>query len=258
MVRQARTESETGFYHIMVRGVNKEKIFKTEREKERIVMIIKEKMQEVLCKIVAYCVMDNHMHLIIIAEKSELVKIMKKVNISYAMSYNQRHERIGPVFQDRFKSENITDEGYLYGAIRYIHNNPIKAGMVSKAEEYRWSSIREYLSDEKIIIDIETKEEIMGGFISEKDFIEFHNIEDDTNHLEIKEEAEKEKKIWAEKIIQDYFKEKGIIDKGQAKKEEGLLKKLLKETDLSYRKIAELTGANLRIINKVNKTLKNP
>ncbi len=259
MVREARMESETGFYHVMVRGINKEKILEKEKEKERILMLIKEKRQDVLCRIVAYCVMDNHMHMIIIAEKSELVKIMKKINISYAMSYNQRHDRVGPVFQGRFRSENITDEAYLYGAIRYIHNNPIKAGLVSKPEEYKWSSLREYLNDTPIIIDEKIKEEILNGFVSAKDFLDFHRIEDDTNYLEIKEEAEQLKEKKAKRIINNYFEEKRITDKGQVKGKdmEELLKKLLNETDLSYRKIADLTGTNLRIIHKVNKTLRN-
>ncbi len=257
MVREARVESETGFYHVMVRGINKEKIFETEREKEKIITLIKEKMQEVMCRIVAYCVMNNHMHMIIIAEKAELIKFMKKVNISYAMSYNQRHERVGPVFQGRFRSENITDEAYLYGAIRYIHNNPIKAGIVSDTKEYRWSSIAEYISDEQIIIDVKTKEEILNGFVSVKDFLDFHDIEDNTNYLEIKEEAEQLKEKKAKRIIHDYFEEKRITDEVQLKGKdmEELLKKLLNETDLSYRKIADLTGSNLRTIHKVNNIL---
>ena len=74
------------------------------------------------------------MHIIIIAEKPILVKFMKRINISYAMSYNQRHKRIGPVFQDRFKSENIDNEKYLLGAIRYIHNNPVQIGRASCRE----------------------------------------------------------------------------------------------------------------------------
>lgn len=252
MPRQARSESETGYYHIMIRGINKEKIFATDQEKERIVTLIREKTQEEACRIIAYCIMDNHMHMIIHAEKSELVKIMKKINISYAMSYNQRHKRIGPVFQDRFRSENITDESYLYGAIRYIHNNPIEAGMVSKVEEYKWSSIREYLSNENLLLDQKAKEEIMLGFVSNKEFLNFHDMEDNTEYLEIKEEAEEMRTKRAEKIMEQYFEEKGITDRRQINTEE-LIIHLLKNTNLSYRKIGEIIGVNVGTIHRVNK-----
>ena len=166
MPRQARIESETGYYHIMTQGINKDKIFEMDKEKEIILQYLKEKTQEEACQIVAYCIMDNHMHIIINAEKDELASAMKKINISYAMSYNQRHKRIGPVFRDRFKSENITDERYLLGAIRYLHNNPVKAKKIEKAEGYKWSSLREYLTNDITIINKQSKEEIMRGFLS--------------------------------------------------------------------------------------------
>jgi len=245
MPRQARAESETGYYHIMTRGINKDKIFEKDYEKEKILQFLKEKTQEEACKIIAYCIMDNHMHMILSAKKKELISMMKKINISYAMYYNQKHKRIGHVFQDRFKSENIADERYLYGAIRYIHNNPVKAKMIEKAEEYKWSSIREYLSNETMLINKEIKEEVIRGFISENEFKEFHTIEDDTNYLEIKEEAKENKEKRAAKIMEQYFEENGITDKD-------LIVKLI-EAGISYRRIAELMGISLNTVHTTNK-----
>ncbi|NLK72082.1 MAG: hypothetical protein GX285_03570 [Clostridiales bacterium] len=252
MARQARAESETGYYHIMTRGINKEKIYESDQEKENLLQYIKEKAQEIACVIVAYCIMDNHMHMIIQAEKHSLISMMRKVNISYAMYYNQRHKRIGPVVQDRYKSENITDEKYLLGAIRYIHNNPVKANVVERAEDYKWSSIREYQTDEIILVNRQAKEEIMGGFISKSDFKEFHQIEDDISYLEIKEEAKENKEKRAEKIMESYFEENGITDISNFIKKDELIMKLIME-GISYRQIADLLSVNLNTIHKVNK-----
>ncbi|MGI6225957.1 MAG: REP-associated tyrosine transposase [Peptococcales bacterium] len=253
MARQARLESETGYYHVMIRGINRENIFQTEQEKEKILTLVKEKTQEEPCKIVAYCIMNNHLHMIIHAEKAILVRVMKRINISYAMSYNQRNKRIGPVFQDRFRSENIETEKYLFGAIRYIHNNPVQAGITTKAQEYKWSSMREYIDNVKLLIDKETKEGLLKEFISIDDFKNFHEIEDETDYLEIKEEVRELKTNKAQKVIEEYFSKKGIADARQLKNRDELIIKLLDETGLSYRKIAELTGITVSMVHQANK-----
>lgn len=202
---------------------------------------------------VAYCIMDNHVHIIIIAEKPILVKFMKRINISYAMSYNQRHKRIGPVFQDRFKSENIDNEKYLLGAIRYIHNNPVQAGIVSKVQDYKWSSLGEYTGKGLLLVDKEAKNQIIDDFISDKNFLNFHNIEDERDYLEITEEFKQLKNKRANKIIEDYFIEKGITDFRELKSRDELIMKLINETEMSYRKIAELTCTTLNGVQKANK-----
>ncbi len=254
MPRQARVESETGYYHVMERGINKEKIFNTEKEKDKIISIIKEKTNEESCQIAAYCIMNNHLHMIVICEKPVLATIMKRINISYAMSYNRNHKRIGPVFQDRFKSEGISDERYLYGAIRYVHNNPVKGHLTSTAEEYKWSSMKEYMGKEEIdVIDKDIKKQVLDGFLSEKDFIEFHNAQDEDDYLDVKEEVAKRKEKEAEEIMAAYFEEKGITDSKQFQNKEELIKKLLTETKLSYRRIAELTETSLHQVYSSNK-----
>ena len=79
--------------------------------------------------------MDNHVHLLVNAQLDELSLIIKKVNVKYAMQYNYHNQRVGHLFQNRYKSEAINTEPYLIQVIRYIHNNQVKAGMIRKAEE---------------------------------------------------------------------------------------------------------------------------
>lgn len=88
--------------------------------------------------------MDNHVHLIVKGEISNLSRAIKRLNISYAMKFNKKADRVGHVFQDRYRSEVIVDEPYLLHVTRYVHNNPIKAGIASHPWGYRWSSYQEY------------------------------------------------------------------------------------------------------------------
>ena len=84
--------------------------------------------------------MENHVHFIIFEGSDDLSRIMKRINTSYAYYFNKKYQRVGHVFQDRFRSEAIEKENYLLAALRYIHNNPVKAGIVSHPSQYQWSS----------------------------------------------------------------------------------------------------------------------
>lgn len=93
----------------------------------------------------AYCLMDNHVHLLLQEGKEAIPRSMKRIGVSYSYYYNKKYERVGHLFQDRFRSEIIENDKYLLACARYIHKNPVKAGIVQKAEEYQWSSYQEYL-----------------------------------------------------------------------------------------------------------------
>ena len=152
MTRQPREKSATGYYHIMMRGINREFICRTVKEKHYFMDLLKEDLSPCL---VGYCLMDNHVHLLVNAQLDELSFVIKKVNVKYkyAMQYNYHNQRVGHLFQNRYKSETINTESYLIQVIRYIHNNPVKAGMIQKAEEYQWSSYKEYLGNTVVVAE---------------------------------------------------------------------------------------------------------
>ncbi|WP_409228738.1 transposase [Gudongella sp. SC589] len=252
MPRHARIESETKHYHVMTRGINKDKIFSGESDKKKLMELLRSKLEDVDITCVGYCIMDNHLHLALVGEIEELRSFMKKVNISYAMYYNRKHNRIGPVFQDRFKSENIFNESHLMGVIRYIHNNPVNAGMVKTPEEYKWSSMNEYITKELFLIGVETKENVLGGFNSKDGFMEFHKQNDDREYLETKEEERKHQDKKIRKIIESYFKDKGMVEENQIKDLDSLIV-LLIERGLSYRKVAKLTNTSVHRVYIANK-----
>lgn len=88
--------------------------------------------------------MDNHVHILIREGKEPLSKVMKRIGVSYVYWYNWKYERNGHLFQDRYKSEPVEDDKYLLTVIRYIHQNPLKAGIVDSIDQYQWSSHHEY------------------------------------------------------------------------------------------------------------------
>ena len=245
MPRVSRKESYTGYYHVMTRGINKEKIFKSKYDKQKLIDIIREKLNEIDCKVFAYCVMDNHLHLLLNSSIENLSLFMKKINISYAMYYNSKNDRIGPVFQDRFKSENILNDRYFYGVIRYIHNNPVKANIVAKPEKYNWSSMGEYIRAEADIVHINGIQLIQNSFHTVSSFMKFHKVQDEHNYLEIEEEDELKNIQLGEKMIKGYLKEKNLKEKNELKDKDELIIRLLKTKQYSYRKIAELVECSV-------------
>lgn len=253
MSRLSRVESHSGFYHIMARGINKEKIYKTELNKGKLFKIIREKNIEVGCKIYSYCIMDNHLHLLAKADLKDLSLLMKRINGSYAMYYNSIEERIGPVFQGRFKSENVEDERYLHGVIRYIHNNPVEAKIVNIPENYRWSSMQEYLSREDGLIAQEAREFIYYNFKTKNIFKDFHLKRDENIYLEIEEDLNKINKEIGNRIVKKFLEEKGVNELSILRDKGELIMKLLQTGRFSYEEIAEIAECSKYQVYACNK-----
>ena len=154
MPRRAREKSSTGVYHIMVRGINRQDIFNDEEDKQKYVLTLIKYKEICGCEIYGYCLMSNHIHLILKEGKEPIAQVMKRIGASYVYWYNMKYERYGHLFQDRFKSEIIENDGYLMVALRYIHQNPLKAGMVEKVAAYAWSSYNEYMKQVGVVTDI--------------------------------------------------------------------------------------------------------
>jgi REP element-mobilizing transposase RayT len=145
MPRGAREKSSSGIYHIMLRGINKQVIFNDEEDFSRFIYYLGRYKKESDYKIYSYCLMNNHIHLILKVNSIDLESILKRIAGSYAQWYNRKYSRVGHLFQDRFKSKAIEDERYLFAAMRYIHMNPIKDNISKSMENYVWSSYSDYL-----------------------------------------------------------------------------------------------------------------
>ncbi len=115
---------------------------------------ILEKYKEVSgYEIYGYCLMDNHIHLLFKEYEESIAQSLKRIGSSYVYWYNKKHDRCGHLFQDRFKSEVVEDDKYLLVVLRYIHQNPLKAGLVKAVSDYEWSSYKEYTNPGNNITD---------------------------------------------------------------------------------------------------------
>ncbi len=146
MSRQAREKSQSGIYHVMSRGINGQDIFNDEEDSIRYLETVDRVKKNNGIEVYGYCLMKNHLHLLVKEGEEGLASAMKKIGTGYARWYNWKYNRRGYVFQDRYKSEGVDDDAYLLTVIRYIHQNPVKAKLVEKPESWRWSSCRAYYS----------------------------------------------------------------------------------------------------------------
>ena len=162
MPRQARDRGEFNSYHVILRGNERKNIFITDEDRIRFLDIMARMKEKYNFLVYAYCLMDNHIHLVINDNGNDISKIMKSISISYVGYFNRINKRCGHLFQDRFRSEIIKDDIYLLQVSKYIHNNPIKAGIVRKAEEYQWSSFNIYTGSCKDVRGLVEKNKILG------------------------------------------------------------------------------------------------
>jgi putative transposase len=146
MPRCARIKSEDSVYHIMIRSISEVPLFKENADKELYLYLIRKYQEQYNFKVYAYCLMDNHGHLIIDANGADISKIMHGINFTYAQTFNIRHKRRGTLFQDRFKSKIVKDERYIITLSAYIHNNAKDIiGFKKNPAKYEFSSLSVYL-----------------------------------------------------------------------------------------------------------------
>jgi len=146
MSRPLRIEVEGGFYHITARGNEKRPIFRIEPDFLRFVSRFERIYERYGVVIHAYVLMTNHYHLLLETPRANLSTALHDLNTAYTNYFNRRHDRVGHLFQGRYRSIIVEKDPYLLELSRYIHLNPVRAGMVKRPEAYRWSSYPKYLS----------------------------------------------------------------------------------------------------------------
>ena len=165
MPRIARQKYEDAIYHIMARSISEVQLFKTNQDKEKYMLLIKEYQKVYNFKLYAYCLMDNHVHLMVDCNGADISKIMHCINFKYARYYNTVHQRHGHLFQDRFKSKIVEDDRYLMALSAYIHNNPLDiSGYENRPEDYCYSSLAVYLGLKEDGYEVLDKEFILRLF----------------------------------------------------------------------------------------------
>lgn len=172
-MRRARVSYAGSYHHVMNRGIQGEEIFPDDRAKVYFLKIMSEKKQDLKIRVFAYCLMDNHYHLILQNTSGKLSEFFKQLNGQFAVYYRQREGGRGYVFQNRFKSTLIQEDRYLKMVILYVLLNPVRGGVVQFPWQYKWSSIDEYyvrkdsfFVDNKFVEKLfETREDLENSLI---------------------------------------------------------------------------------------------
>ncbi len=249
MSRKPRELMLSNYSHIIVQGIEKKFIFKEKYLKELYLCLLKKNLDNSEVEILAYCIMGNHAHLLLHSTKiNAIVKYMHKVNTNYAIKYNKCKNRVGYVFRDRYYLQPILSRRQLYNCLVYIHRNPVNAHIVSKYEDYEFSSYNEYLVSPKII----TKESIKLIFGQHTVFLEvFNKIHNSKIDDDIRDIIELEEKS----IVIKEFMASCNKSLEEIKKDRKLLKKLLIQlkirSGLSLRKMGSTFNLGKDTIKKI-------
>ena len=236
MSRLPRNNMKTPFFHVITQGIEKSFIFEKPEDIKYYVKIMYKIKEEHNINIIAYCIMNNHTHMLIETKSIEqLSKYMQRINTTYGKYYNKKYSRVGYVFRDRYKAEGIYSEKHLYNCIKYIHNNPVKAGICNKAEEYPYSNYKMMKNEFKERYSLMTNSECNN---EEYVFIDVDEKNETT----------------CNKIIETYLKE-NRIDLKSIKQSKELLKELIlflkDENKISLRKIAEELELSRETVRKI-------
>ena len=146
MARALRIEYSEAFYHVMNRGQSRRRIFIEDQERQSFLDLPGELSRLWKIEIHAYCLLDNHYHLLLSTPEVALARAMRHLDGVYTQKFNRVHRRDGPLFRGRHKAILIDAEEYLLAVVRYTHNNPLAAAVVADIERYRWSSHWGYLN----------------------------------------------------------------------------------------------------------------
>ena len=245
MSRLSRKYSETGVYHILFRGVNQQNIFEEKQDYIKLQEIILDVKEEMDFKIYAYCFMTNHVHLVIHEKNLKDVSlIMKRILTKYARWYNIKYRRSGALIANRYKSVPVEVDEYFLHLVRYVHQNPLKAGIVHDLGKYPYSSYVEYISESDIC-----DTEFVLEMLKVNEFVEFHNVLE-----ELKFVVSDRTKKTDEAMIYVIRKRFGIdnpkeISKLEKNKRNEILKELKQE--FPVRQIQRMTDVSRGIISRI-------
>ena len=232
----------------MQRGVGKQILFEDERDYERYIKKLSECKAELEFDLAAYCLMNNHVHLLIHTTSVPVMsRLMSRIGTSYAAYYNEKYDHCGTVFQGRYLSEPITDEKYLRDCTRYIHNNPTKAG-ISSLDGYRWSSYSDYLRNDGLA----DTEVLMEHFGNLETFKEYNKQECEREYLDCDVDlATCDRGL---EIIRAHYGtefENTLIVRQLCREERNKIIREMKKAGLSPKRIELLTGVSRDIIRRI-------
>lgn len=233
----------------MCRALNKQILFDEEEDFLFYLNLIKKNSIENNVNVYAYCLMTNHLHLMIKDNNDKLNIYMKGINVSYAKYYNKKYGRVGYVFNDRFHSDPIENVKYFLTCIRYIHQNPVKAMICKKTYDYKFSSIHAYRREKGNYLDLVDTKYIKNKF-DINEFLEWNEIDNRDKCMDVM--CNKISDEEAKKLLYNIMKVKGkneYLQKTEAEKVVAILK--LIDYSIPMMQLARISGLYYNKIQKL-------
>ena len=240
----------------MLRGNERKNIFLDDKDKLRFMETVFEKEQGERFYMHAFCLMNNHVHLMLSEGNEDIGTAMKRITVSYVSYFNKKNKRVGHLFQDRFRSEVVEQDSYVLSLARYIHQNPVKAGMAARAADYKWSSYNCYLDKGNYFAKMLDTNVILGLFSANREraieeYKVFMNEATEERFVDLQEEV----RMMDEEEAKEYW-EKTLLSQGLDNAEPGqipfsLIKDFKAKTNLPLRKMADITNLNKDKLNKI-------
>lgn len=264
MARPARAQSETGMYHVMMRGINHQQIFEDDEDCYVMLQTLQNVQQQYAdngerlpdsCTYYAYALMGNHFHLLVHVKELEIGDMVKKIAGSYVYYYNRKYGRDGHLFKERFKSEPCNDMKYFITLLRYIHQNPVKAGIVRDVKDYEFTSWREYLKDESVVFPICNVAAVFKRIsMEELTTLVYTILPNDVCCVEY--ESARARSLSDDQLLLNMKEQYGILDASHLQQlairdRDVILMKLL-NLGAGVRQLNRLTGIGKNIISKLN------
>lgn len=247
MGRQQREKSQSGIYHVMLRGIDRRALFFEDEDREKFMWYLKRAKEKSGFLLYGYCLMDNHIHALLKEGDEELGQSIKRITVGYVQWHNVKYARVGHLFQNRYRSEVVEDDAYFLTVLRYIHQNPTKAKIVDDISYYKWSSFKEYIRVEDTnYVDTDFVKKL---FFNEEQFIRFMKMPSKAKCLgyEVKIRITDEK---LKKEISQILKVDQLMDLPKEEREK-LIAVIKEETKASNRQLSRVLGIRRSIIDKI-------
>lgn len=253
-MREKRKQSSSDIYHVVARGTGRQIIFEEDVDYNQFLGTARKVLSDSGCELYAWCLMSNHVHLLIHAEIEKLSTAMRRILGSYAMYFNAKSGRVGHLFQERFASEPVNDDAYLITVVRYIHQNPVKAGL-SAVDNYPWSSYGEFVGKPSTC---ETSF-VLGVFGGIEEFVRLHGDDTSGQCLDIPQPRrtapslpDEKERAAAERVLEKQgLTLEDIKGLDPARRNQVLVE--LKQTGLTVRQIERLTGVGRATVQRAKR-----
>jgi len=252
-------KSKTGVYHVMLRGANKQEIFHDDADNMKFLDILKKYKEESGMGVYAWCLMNNHVHLLVREVNEDLSTTMKRIGVSYVSYYNWKYQTTGHLFQDRFRSEGVESKRSFLKVIRYIHQNPVKAGIVSGVADWRWSSCAAYYGQKSYAGELLSSEKVFKMMsddpaIAREKFKELNEMSTEDEYM--MEVGWRRRRLTDEEAREEISALIGDVAvaqvKGLPKIERGEVLRKVKLIDgLTQRQAGRILGVSTSLINRV-------